>query len=77
MKKEKQIDFRAKDIKLELEKGQKLIVTHKGSAWIFHIEVDNYDDLNIKKISNYRTPTHLKELKAQDTLDIPTRKAYK
>ena len=56
-------------MKIELEKGQKLTITHKGSAWIFLIEVDNYDDLNIKKISNYRTPTHLKELKTQDTLD--------
>jgi hypothetical protein len=62
MAKEKQIDFRANKIMLELEKGQKLIVTHKGSAWIFQIEVDNYDDLNIKKVSNYRTPTHLKEV---------------
>lgn len=61
MAKEK-YDFRANNIKLELEKGQKLIVTHKGSAWIFLIEVDNYDDLNIKKISNYRKPTHLKEI---------------
>jgi hypothetical protein len=62
-------DYKTDKVKLELEKGQKLIVTHKGSAWIFLIEVDNYDDLNIKKISNYRTPTHLKELKTQDTLD--------
>lgn len=65
MAKEK-YDFRAKDIKLELEKGQKLTITHKGSAWIFLIEVDNYEDLNIKKISNYRTPNHQKPETALD-----------
>ena len=67
-------DYKTDKIKLELEQGQKLVVTHKGSAWTFLIEVDNYDDLNIKRISNYRTPTHLKPIReeAQDTLDIDT-----
>lgn len=68
------IDYKTNKIKLELEKGQKLIVTHKGSAWTFQIEVDAYDDLNIKKVSNYKTPTHLKEItQALDTLDTPVR----
>jgi len=59
------IDFRASNIKLELEKGQKLIVTHQGSAWYFEIEVDYFDDLNLRRKSKYRTPIHLQPLPTQ------------
>ena len=62
MAKENKVDFRANKIMLELEKGQKIVITHKGSAWIFHIEVDNYDDLNIKRVSRFHTPVHMKEI---------------
>jgi len=76
----KKVDFRANNIKLELEQGQKLIVTHKGSAWFIILEVDAYDDICIKKKSNYRTPIHLKPIKeeaqdkgssTQEAQDIP------
>lgn len=58
-------DFRTKDIQLELEKGQRLTVTHQGSVWSFLIEADNYDDLNVKRISRYSavTPTHQKPIR--------------
>lgn len=47
--------------KIELEKGEKLIITHQGSAWYIVLEADSYDDICVKKMSNYRTPNQQKK----------------
>jgi hypothetical protein len=52
--------------KIELEKDEELIITHKGSAWFIILKVDNYDDICVKKISRYHTTTAQK--KALDIL---------
>ena len=31
--------------KIELDKGEKLLITHKGSIRFLQVEVDNYDDV--------------------------------
>lgn len=68
----KMINQKTNQTKIELEKEQKLIVTHKGSAWYFEIEVDCFDDLNLRRKSKYRVPIHLQPLSTQ-ALDTPVR----
>lgn len=35
--------------RIEIKKEEKIIITHKGSAWELEIGVDEYDDITIKK----------------------------
>ena len=37
-------------IEIEIAKGEKVIITHEGSAWAYRITVDECDDLQLGRI---------------------------